>query len=128
MGIFSLNLLNIKKNELLIAKNELVSHDQLQNNDNKYQPDVDLFVQSLLERFDYSCKQKDINLHKDTVYKISAFLIVNTFNEKYDRKLLRSLCWAPLHLFHEDTIDSVIDCWKWVLSAKPEIELQVLLC
>ena len=125
MGIFSSNILSIKKNEQLIASNELISYEQLLSNESSLQLDIDLFVQSLLNRFDYSCKRKDINLHKDTVYKISALLIVNTYNRKYDRKLLRSLCWAPLHLFHEDTIDSVIDCWKWVLSAKPEIELQV---
>lgn len=128
MGMFSSNILNIKKNELMIASNQLVSYDQLMllNNEPTLLPDIDLFVQSLLERFDYSCKQNDINLHKDTVYKISALLIVNTHNKKYDRKLLRSLCWAPLHLFHEETIDSVVDCWKWVLSAKPEIELQLI--
>ena len=103
MGIFSSNILSIKKSELVITSNQLISYDQLLLNkdETKFQPDIDLFVQSLLERFDYSCKQKDINLHKDTVYKISAFLIVNTFNKKYERKLLRSLCWAPLHLFHE---------------------------
>lgn len=126
IGIFSSNALEVKKNELMITNNELVSYDQLLINESNSRPDLDLFVQSLLNRFDYSCKQKDINLHKDTVYKISAFLIVNTHNKKYERKLLRSLCWAPLYLFHEETIDSVIDCWKWVLSAKPEIELQLI--
>ncbi|RWS14888.1 phosphatidylinositol 4 kinase-like protein [Dinothrombium tinctorium] len=80
-------------------------------------------VEKLLESFWQSCKDKNVKLHIDCVYKISAILIVMT---KWDRELIHTLCWAPINFFSHETIESVISCWNWILAARSDLELQFI--
>ena len=83
---------------------------------------TDDIINSLLAKFKLTCDMKDVEAHTDCVYKITAMLI-STRN--YDRQLIYALAWAPVNFFSHETVDSVISCWKWILSARPDLELQV---
>jgi phosphatidylinositol 4-kinase len=87
---------------------------------------LEQLIDSLMKQYEFSCQKQHINLHKDCLYKLTALIIVNKSNNRHDRKLMRCLCWAPVSFFHEDTIDTVIDCWKWLLSARTDLELQII--
>jgi phosphatidylinositol 4-kinase len=71
-----------------------------------------------------SCIKQDLKSHQESVYKITALLIATPV---CDRQLVHALCWAPVDLFSEDTIASVISCWKWLLAARSDLELKVRL-
>ena len=44
-----------------------------------------------------------------------------------DGDLLKAICFIPMKLFTEEAMLSAIACWEWIVSLKPEFELQVIL-
>jgi len=69
-----------------------------------------------------SCIKQDVKVHQECVYRITALLVATPI---CDRQLVHALCWAPVDLFSEDTIASVISCWKWLLAARSDLESKV---
>lgn len=66
--------------------------------------------------------QKDMNLFKDSVYRITALLIASP---KLDRRLLNAAAFSPLECFTFEAMEAVVCCWKWILSARPDLEVQL---
>lgn len=60
----------------------------------------------------------------DTLWKITSSLIL--LKPAIDEKLMFSLTRAPLKLFHAATMKVVVECWNWLLSARPDIEMKFL--
>lgn len=83
---------------------------------------TDDVINSLLTNFKLSCDNRDVEAHTDCAYKLTAMLIST---RKYDRQLIHALAWAPINFFSHKTIDCIISCWKWGLSARSDLELQV---
>lgn len=84
--------------------------------------DPEEIINNLLAKFNVTCQEKDVTGHRDCAYKIAAMLIATRDS---DRRLIHSLAWAPVYFFSHETIDCIISCWKWSLSARPDLELQV---
>lgn len=82
----------------------------------------EILADKLIEQLKESSKSQDCDLHQDSVYRTTALLIATP---GLNRKLVHALCWAPVYLFSELTTGTVISCWKWLLAARPDIELQV---
>ncbi|XP_062522021.1 phosphatidylinositol 4-kinase alpha-like [Corticium candelabrum] len=53
-------------------------------------------------------------------------LIVSSELDASDPELLRAVCFMPMKLFTEQAMLSAIACWEWIVSVKPEFELQLL--
>lgn len=65
---------------------------------------------------------KDMNMFQDSVYRITALLIASS---ELDRRLLNAIAFAPLDCFTFEAMEAVVCCWKWVLSARPDLEVQL---
>lgn len=44
----------------------------------------------------------------------------------FSRKLIHAVAWAPIELFTEDVMKTAVECWQWLVSARPDLELQFL--
>lgn len=42
------------------------------------------------------------------------------------RKLLHTVAWSHVELFTETAMKTAIDCWQWLVTARPDLELQFL--
>ncbi len=60
----------------------------------------------------------------ETVWKITASLIL--MKPSNDEKLIFHLTRAPLKLFSAATMKVIVECWNWLLSARPDIEMKFL--
>ena len=43
-----------------------------------------------------------------------------------DDKLLFSLARAPLQLFRGEAMTTIVECWNWLLTARPDVEMVFL--
>ena len=64
----------------------------------------------------------DIEVFHSCVYRITALLIENP---EWDRGALRAVGFAPLDFFAPRPMEAVICCWKWILSSRPDLEIQL---
>lgn len=76
--------------------------------------------QQLIDDFQFSCEKSDIDFHQKCIYRLTAMIIVSS---ELDIKLFHNICWAPVYFFSHKTIFCVISAWKWLLSARPDLEL-----
>ena len=65
-----------------------------------------------------------IKEYHETVWKITASLI--QMKPGIDERLIFSLTRAPLKLFHSQTMSVIVECWNWLLSARPDMEMKFL--
>ncbi|KAH9426521.1 Phosphatidylinositol 4-kinase alpha [Dermatophagoides pteronyssinus] len=79
-----------------------------------------LIIEKLIEDFQQSCSENDVYLHEQCIYRITAMIILSP---DCDLHLFHLLCWAPVYLFSHKTIYSIISSWKWLLSARSDLEL-----
>lgn len=42
------------------------------------------------------------------------------------RKLIHAVAWAPVELFTEEAIKTAVECWQWLVTARPDLELRFL--
>lgn len=77
-------------------------------------------IEKLIKDFQKSCDIPDVSLHEETIYRITAMIILSP---ECDLHLFHLLCWAPVYLFSHKTIYCVISSWKWLLSARSDLEL-----
>ncbi|XP_065226540.1 phosphatidylinositol 4-kinase alpha isoform X2 [Planococcus citri] len=63
------------------------------------------------------------NQHHNALWTATAMLISYT---GYCRKLIHAVAWAPVELFTEDTMKTAVECWQWLVTARPDLELQFL--
>lgn len=78
---------------------------------------------TLIAEFKGSVDRRDIDLHQRSIYRITAMIIASP---EFDLQLFHMLCWAPVYLFSHQTIYSVISSWKWLLSARSDLELRFI--
>lgn len=77
----------------------------------------------LIFDFKESCDKGDVDLHQKCIYRITAMIIVSP---ECDLQMFHMLCWAPVYLFSHQTIHCVISSWKWLLSARSDLELMFI--
>ena len=68
--------------------------------------------------------KKDMNKYDESVWKLAASLIL--MKPKMDERQLFTLTRAPVILFHPDAMRTIVECWNWLLSARPDLELVFL--
>jgi len=64
----------------------------------------------------------DAGQFKCMLFRMTALLVTS---KDADRRLLRHLCLAPVRLFDESVMESVVACWEWLLVARCDLRVQV---
>ncbi|KAI1292021.1 Phosphatidylinositol 4-kinase alpha [Halotydeus destructor] len=64
----------------------------------------------------------DIDNHRDCLFRVAALLITTP---GLNRELVHAISWAPVEFFSDKTIDCVVSCWKWILTARVDLEFQL---
>ena len=54
---------------------------------------------------------------------LAAYILMKP---KMDERQLFTLTRAPVILFHPDAMRTIVECWNWLLSARPDLELVFL--
>ncbi|XP_043226058.1 phosphatidylinositol 4-kinase alpha-like isoform X2 [Amphibalanus amphitrite] len=67
--------------------------------------------------------RKDDAAHSPALLRVTAQLISTT---GLDRELLHLVAWSPAIMFTEPAMRTGIQCWEWVLSARPDLEISFL--
>lgn len=42
------------------------------------------------------------------------------------RRLLYTVAWSQVELFTEESLTTAVDCWQWILTARPDLKLRFL--
>lgn len=77
-------------------------------------------IRHLIDTHRASCNLKDVEAHQQSIFRIAALIIVSP---EAELELIRALSWSPVYLFSHKTIFCVISAWKWLLSARCDLEL-----
>ncbi|KRY56522.1 Phosphatidylinositol 4-kinase alpha [Trichinella britovi] len=75
----------------------------------------------LLAEYDQACREDDLELLKRSLMRICALFILE---KDVCRRLLKSICCAPVNRYCEEVMELSVSCWEWILTAKPEIEIE----
>ena len=73
----------------------------------------------LIENMHRSCADKDEKAHGRALWCIASLLI------RIDgvcRPLLHSIAWSHLELFTTGAVTAAVECWQWIISARPDLE------
>ncbi|UYV78927.1 PI4KA [Cordylochernes scorpioides] len=80
-------------------------------------------LEQVLNKLKESWSNKDLALHKDSIFSICALLIAT---KGLERALLHALCWSPVEIFLEESMIHAVECWRWLLAARSDLELPFL--
>ena len=64
-------------------------------------------------------EEPDMMLYKSVMYQAVAFL---KRLENPSLELIRSLCQLPLLIFTEQALKIAVECWSWLVIARPDVE------
>ena len=53
--------------------------------------------------------------------------LISYYLSSVDERLVFALTRAPLKLFMAEPMKKIVDCWNWLLSARPDLESLFLL-
>lgn len=80
-------------------------------------------IVKLLSDLKVASGSKDALSFQDCMYRITALLITTP---GWNRQLINAVSFAPIDYFSAESIESVIFSWKWILSARSDLELQLM--
>ncbi|ALC49915.1 PI4KIIIalpha [Drosophila busckii] len=67
-----------------------------------------------------ACAEKSDARHRGALWRATAYLIICA---EIDRKLLHAVASSQLELFTESAMETAVECWQWVLTARQDLEL-----
>nr|CAD7426384.1 unnamed protein product [Timema monikensis] len=85
--------------------------------------DEKILMRQLIDDLSLACKEKNNEEHKKALWRATALLI---FLPGFSRNLLWAISWSQVQLFTEEAMSTAVDCWLWLLSARPKLELLFL--
>ncbi|KAI5696346.1 hypothetical protein M8J75_011820 [Diaphorina citri] len=80
-------------------------------------------LERVLEGVWSACRGSDNNAHHQALWTATALLISM---QGCPRQLLAAVSWSQVELFTEEAMRTAVDCWQWIATAKPELELTLL--
>ncbi|XP_073997967.1 phosphatidylinositol 4-kinase III alpha isoform X1 [Rhodnius prolixus] len=82
--------------------------------------DIETITDTLIADIEAACQANDNASHHDTLWRATALL---TSTHGTQRKLLHVLAWSQVELFTAEAMYTAVQCWQWLISARPNIEL-----
>lgn len=83
----------------------------------------DALARQLMEEMRRACADKDEMAHTPALWRITSLLIQV---DGVCRPLLNSVAWSHLELFTAGAVASAVECWQWLISARPDLEFPFL--
>jgi phosphatidylinositol 4-kinase len=80
-------------------------------------------VDFILKRVWTACKERSDADHRDALWQATALLISTT---ELNRSLLHCIAWSQVELFTAEAMRSAVECWQWLITSKPELEIRFL--
>nr|CAD7567625.1 unnamed protein product [Timema californicum] len=112
--------------------------------------DEKILMGQLIDDLSLACKEKNNEEHKKALWRAnssthlppryirSRFIKqslshplrgphgLTYFFHSFSRNLLWAVSWSQVRLFTEEAMSTAVDCWLWLLSARPQLELLFL--
>ncbi|XP_063216675.1 phosphatidylinositol 4-kinase alpha isoform X2 [Bacillus rossius redtenbacheri] len=70
-----------------------------------------------------ACAQRSNAAHRGALWRATAMLISTA---GVHRNLLHAVAWSQVELFTEVAMTTAIECWQWLVTARPDLELPLL--
>ncbi|XP_055848789.1 phosphatidylinositol 4-kinase alpha isoform X1 [Episyrphus balteatus] len=67
-----------------------------------------------------ACKEKSDAKHRGALWRATAYLVLCS---GINRKLLHAVSTSQVELFTESAMETAVECWQWVLTARQDLEL-----
>ncbi|XP_018572269.1 phosphatidylinositol 4-kinase alpha isoform X2 [Anoplophora glabripennis] len=83
----------------------------------------DTLADVILKRVWGACKEKSDSLHRDALWQATALLISTS---DLNRNLLHCIAWSQVELFTVEAMRTAVECWQWLITSKPELEIRFL--
>ncbi|XP_049821823.1 phosphatidylinositol 4-kinase alpha isoform X3 [Aethina tumida] len=83
----------------------------------------DALVNAVLSRVWKACQERSDALHRDALWQATALLISS---QELNRNLLHCIAWSQVELFTVDAMLTAVECWQWLITSKPELEIRFL--
>ncbi|XP_063926767.1 phosphatidylinositol 4-kinase alpha isoform X4 [Zophobas morio] len=80
-------------------------------------------VDFILKKVWSACRERSDSEHRDALWQATALLISTT---EFNRKLLHCIAWSQVELFTTEAMRSAVECWQWLITSKPELEIRFL--
>lgn len=77
----------------------------------------------ILKKVWSACKEKQDHLHCEALWQATALLISN---KGLNRNLLHCIAWSQVELFTVEVMQTAVECWQWLITSKPELEIKFL--
>ncbi|KAF7274503.1 hypothetical protein GWI33_012847 [Rhynchophorus ferrugineus] len=70
-----------------------------------------------------ACREHSDLLHRDALWQATALLIHTPI---FNRNLLHCIAWSQVELFSVEAVRTAVECWQWLITSKPELEMRFL--
>ncbi|KAJ0173228.1 hypothetical protein K1T71_011404 [Dendrolimus kikuchii] len=81
-----------------------------------------------------ACASGSETTHRASLWRATALLVharhhsphTHAQNAPTARALLHSVAWSQVEIFTEDAVTTAVECWQWLTTARPDLELRLL--
>ncbi|XP_050667764.1 phosphatidylinositol 4-kinase alpha isoform X1 [Leptidea sinapis] len=80
-----------------------------------------------------ACAGGSETAHRAALWRCTALLVhartlaaVASSSCAAARALLHSIAWSQVEIFTEDAVTSAVECWQWLTTSRPDLELRLL--
>ncbi|XP_028043414.1 phosphatidylinositol 4-kinase alpha isoform X2 [Bombyx mandarina] len=67
--------------------------------------------------------------HRAALWRAAALLVHAAQHSPaapLTRRLLHAVAWSQVELFTEDAVTTAVECWQWLTTARPDLELRLM--
>ncbi|XP_013167776.1 PREDICTED: phosphatidylinositol 4-kinase alpha isoform X1 [Papilio xuthus] len=80
-----------------------------------------------------ACTSGSETAHRAALWRATALLVharhttsAHAQSSPTARTLLHSVAWSQVDIFTEDAVTTAVECWQWLTTARPDLELRLL--
>ncbi|XP_015519648.1 phosphatidylinositol 4-kinase alpha isoform X1 [Neodiprion lecontei] len=93
---------------------ELITFNMTQNNK---------VISKLISSVWRACRNRSDSQHRVALWRATALLICTP---GIHRTLLHTVACSQIELFTDDAMTTAVECWQWILTARPDLKLRFL--
>ncbi|CAH2052445.1 unnamed protein product, partial [Iphiclides podalirius] len=80
-----------------------------------------------------ACTSGSETAHRAALWRATALLVharpqtsAHAQTSPTARTLLHSVAWSQVDIFTEDAVTTAVECWQWLTTARPDLELRLM--